>query len=356
MVKLYLKDIYKKHICYTKKNQNPFRLKVDKLTINKGELFGFIGPSGCGKTTLLKIIAGLYRIDKGKIYIENKDITNIIPEKRNIGMVFQQPLLFPHMTVEENICFGLKMKKISKSDRKYEVKKILNIVGLKGFKDRYPSQLSGGQKQRVSLARSLVLKPEILLMDEPFSALDPELRKDMRKLILDIHKKYETTIIFVTHDRLEAFTLFDRMAIIKEGEILQIGHPNNIYEKPCNSYVAKFLGVNNVFLGSISKKVFSSGKLKIKLEDNELNKEGYIVLRPEILEVKKIKKQDNYNDKLYGVIKDSYIKKGFLFCKVQIGDKSLETVQKNRYGFNFQVGESVVLGYDKSQIWFINNR
>lgn len=225
MRKLFLKGVKK---TYKQDDNNAFSLEINELAIKKGDFFGLIGPSGCGKTTLLKIIAGLYKPDTGRIFLDDIDITSIKAEDRNISMVFQQPLLFPHLTIEENIAFGLKIKKVSKNIRKKLVQEVLKTVELSGFEKRYPSELSGGQQQRVSIARSIVLKPDVLLMDEPFSAQDPGLREDMRKLIKDIHKKYDMTIVFVTHDRNEAFLLFDNMALINEGRLIEVGDRKSV--------------------------------------------------------------------------------------------------------------------------------
>ncbi|SHK13261.1 ABC transporter ATP-binding protein [Tepidibacter formicigenes] len=354
MIKLHLKNIKKEYIS-SNKDFN-FFLEIDDLKIRKGDFFGLIGSSGCGKTTLLKIIAGLIVPNRGNLYMEDRDITNIAPEKRNIGMIFQEPLLFPHMNVFENIYFGLKMKKISKKDSIEKINKVLESVGLKGFENKYPHELSGGQKQRVSLARALVLKPEILLMDEPFSALDPKLRDEMRELILRIHKKYKMTIVFVTHDKEEAFILFNRMAIMKEGKILQKGSPKEIYEKPLDTYVANFLGIKNTFYGRVEDDIFKYENLKINLKDSSLNGfYGNIILKPECFEVKKMYNLKNALNGFYGIIKDCSFRQGFLFFKIDVKSNEIEVVQKFNLDIEFEVGERVFVEYDIKNIYFIKD-
>lgn len=352
MYALQLKNIEKK---YENDVENTFLLKIDNLKIKKGEFFGLIGGSGCGKTTLLKIIAGLYALDDGSVFIEEKDVTKISAEKRSLGMVFQQPLLFPHMTIEQNIAFGLKIMRVSKSERIKKVKEILEIVGLKGFENRYPHQLSGGQQQRVSIARAFVCNPKILLMDEPFSALDPNLREEMRILIAKIHKKYKITIIFVTHDREEASILFERMAIMKNGNILQIGSPKEIYEKPVDVYSALFIGAKNVFKGRIENDVFIADDLKVKLLNIEKNKYNHIVLRPESLKVKKVSdkiEKENLNQ-VRGIIRECLFRQGFFILKVEAYSKIIEIIQKAETDVVFQIGEKVFVQYDSRKIWCI---
>lgn len=363
MAKLQLSEIekaYEVNNKYNKSQHEAFLLKVENLQINDGDFFGLLGPSGCGKTTLLKIIAGLIEADRGNIYREGQDITNVPSEKRKIGMVFQQPLLFPHMTVGENAAFGLKMQNMSRKDRMRSIKAILEKVDLKGFENRYPSQLSGGQQQRVAIVRALVCKPEILLMDEPFSALDPKLREEMRRFISYLHKEYNMTIVFVTHDKEEAFTLFSRMAVMKEGEILQLGSPRDIYENPSNTDIAQFLGAKNIFYGKVENNIFKNDKFQFEIcGDKHNGYKGHLILRPECLEVKKVvnnfKKFDNKENNNYyylGTVKECLFRQGFLFLKVEINSVIVEIIQKLQ--FNIEVGEKVIVEYDRNKIIFIN--
>jgi len=214
--------------------------------IEQGELITLLGPSGCGKSTLLRSLAGLHPVNGGRIFVDNQDITNMVPQKRNIGMVFQSYALFPNMTVEGNIEFGLKMKKMASSQRVIEVKRVIELVELQGREHHYPHQLSGGQKQRVALARALVVKPNILLLDEPLSALDAKIRRHLRQQIRDIQQELNLTTIFVTHDQEEAMTVSDRIFLMSNGKIIQQGKPEEIYTQPVNEFAARFMGHYNL--------------------------------------------------------------------------------------------------------------
>ncbi|CAH0251059.1 Maltose/maltodextrin import ATP-binding protein MalK [Peribacillus sp. Bi96] len=216
------------------------------LDIKEGEFFTFLGPSGCGKTTTLRMIAGFYYPTKGIVRFSGKDMTRVPPEKRNTGMVFQNYALFPHMTVFENVAFGLRVRKVSSSDLKRRVLDALQKVRLESYSDRQVSQLSGGQQQRVALARALVIEPEILLLDEPLSNLDAKLRDEMRVEILRLQRDYKITTIYVTHDQAEALSMSDRIAVFNYGVCHQVGTPEEIYNQPANDFVASFIGEINL--------------------------------------------------------------------------------------------------------------
>lgn len=220
-------------------------LKGINLKIRKGEFICFLGPSGCGKTTLLRIIAGLENLNSGLIYINEKKINDLTPGKRNLSMVFQSYALFPNMTVFENIEYGLKKKIKEKNKRKIKIEKILGLVGLLESSSKYPDEMSGGQQQRVSLARAIALEPNILLLDEPLSALDAKVRENLRNEIKYIQKKLGITTIMVTHDQEEALTMGDKIAIINGGEIVQFDTPEKIYNNPKDIFVADFIGKIN---------------------------------------------------------------------------------------------------------------
>lgn len=222
-------------------------IAVDQLNlqIREGEFFTFLGPSGCGKTTTLRMIAGFYYPTKGIVRFGEKDMTRVPPEKRNTGMVFQNYALFPHMTVFENVAFGLKVRKIPSTEIKNRVHDVLEKVRLDTFSNRQVSQLSGGQQQRVALARALVIEPEILLLDEPLSNLDAKLRDEMRTEILRLQRDYHITTIYVTHDQAEALSMSDRIAVFNNGVCHQIGTPFEIYNEPANDFVAQFIGEIN---------------------------------------------------------------------------------------------------------------
>jgi spermidine/putrescine transport system ATP-binding protein len=223
------------------------------LSIRKGEIFSLLGPSGCGKTTLLRMLAGFESPDKGKIILDGQDITDLAPNKRRVNTVFQNYALFPHMTVWENIAFGLKLLKRPKDEIKREVDRMLNMIQMQDHAYKKPSQISGGQKQRTAIARALILKPSVLLLDEPLAALDLKLRQRMLLELSLIHDEVGVTFIYVTHDQGEAMSISDRIAVMNNGRIEQIGTPAEVYEAPKSSFVAAFIGDTNFFDGKISE-------------------------------------------------------------------------------------------------------
>ncbi|MBM7062218.1 ABC transporter ATP-binding protein [Pseudomonas sp. UL073] len=221
------------------------------LDIRKGEFLTLLGPSGSGKTTSLMMLAGFETPTAGEILLAGKAINNVPPHKRDIGMVFQNYALFPHMTVAENLAFPLSVRKVAKSESIERVKRALAMVQLDKFRHRYPAQLSGGQQQRVALARALVFEPQLVLMDEPLGALDKQLREHMQMEIKHIHQRFGVTVVYVTHDQGEALTMSDRVAVFHQGEIQQIAPPRELYEAPHNSFVANFIGENNRLAGQL---------------------------------------------------------------------------------------------------------
>jgi len=235
-------------------------LKNVNLTIHNKDFYTFLGPSGCGKTTLLRLIAGFEKSQSGELYIAGQEVSKSNPWERDVGMVFQNYALWPHMTVYKNVSFGLEEKKINKDEIDQRVKAILELVDLKDLSKRYPYQLSGGQQQRVALARTLVVKPKVLLLDEPLSNLDAKLRVQMRKELLDLHNKLDITTIFVTHDQEEANAMSTNLAIFNEGVVQQKGKPVDLYNNPANTFVANFLGTTNVLEGTIANNTFTSNQ------------------------------------------------------------------------------------------------
>jgi spermidine/putrescine ABC transporter ATP-binding subunit len=221
------------------------------LAVPPGELVALLGPSGCGKTTTLRIVAGFERPDAGRVRIQGDDVTAEPPYRRDTGMVFQHYALFPHMTVRENIGFGLRMRGVDRHAVEARVQEALALVSLTGLEDRYPRQLSGGQQQRVALARALVIRPKLLLLDEPLSSLDAKLRQEMRLEVRAIQRRVGITALFVTHDQEEALSLADRVAVINHGRIEQVGTPVEVYEQPRTAFVAGFIGRSNFFSGEI---------------------------------------------------------------------------------------------------------
>ena len=259
-------------------------LKGINLEVEKGELLTLLGPSGCGKSTLLRCLAGLEEVQEGQIFLEDRDITNLDARLRQIGMVFQQYSLFPNMTVEQNLAFGLKIQKLSKEQMKEEITKALKMIGMEDKVNAYPSQLSGGQQQRVALARAIVTKPKVLLLDEPLSAIDAKLRKSLQIEIRRIQKELNITTIFVTHDQDEAMIMSDRICLLNQGEIEQLGKPIDIYTEPKTKFAAGFIGNYNV----LSPAEFSwlTG-VKIAEEDS-------VAIRPETISLSK-EKQNKLN-------------------------------------------------------------
>ncbi|MDP7579099.1 MAG: ABC transporter ATP-binding protein [SAR202 cluster bacterium] len=236
------------------------------LTVQRGEFVSLLGPSGCGKTTLLRLLCGLLTADSGEIIVDGQDMSNVPTNKRDIGLVFQNYALFPHMTVFDNLAFGLRMRKLAKPEIEEKVTRALELIGLPEAFDRSPNQMSGGQQQRVALARALVIEPRLLLMDEPLSNLDAKLRKEMRVETLRIQKRLGITSIYVTHDQEEALTLADRVVVMNEGHIMQIGDPADIYERPENLFVANFIGKINSFQCEVIEGSVPSGDAVVRLD------------------------------------------------------------------------------------------
>ena len=212
------------------------------LLVQEAEFLVLLGPSGCGKTTTLRCVAGLERVDRGRVFIGGRDVTELPPSKRGIAMVFQSYAVFPHMTVEKNIGFGLRMLHLPKGETRKAVKEVAELLQIDELLDRYPSQLSGGQRQRVAVARAIVMKPEVLLMDEPLSNLDALLRLQMRAELKRLHREIGTTTVYVTHDQIEALSLGDRIAVMQDGEIVQLDSPDQVYDQPANNFVGGFIG------------------------------------------------------------------------------------------------------------------
>ena len=239
------------------------------LMVSPGEFFTLLGPSGCGKTTLLRMIIGFNTIEGGEIKINGNVINNIPVNKRNMGMVFQNYAIFPHMSVKENVAFGLKNRGLSKQEIEDKIKEILDIVKIDEYKDRMPDKLSGGQQQRVALARAIVIHPQVLMMDEPLSNLDAKLRVEMRNAIKNIQQQVGITTVYVTHDQEEALAVSDRIAVMHEGKIQQIGTPRQVFERPLNVFVSNFIGVSNILEANIET---NGGERNINFDNNYIVK------------------------------------------------------------------------------------
>lgn len=276
-----------------KNYDNEIALQEIDLEIKKGELVALLGPSGSGKTTLLRIIAGLEIPDQGTIYFENQNVSNLKVKERNVGFVFQHYALFQHLTVYENIAFGLKVRpRSSRPSKKVideKVKELLHLVKLENFINRYPNQLSGGQRQRVALARALAVEPSVLLLDEPFGALDAKVRKDLRRWLRKLHDDIQITSIFVTHDQEEALEVADRVVIMNNGKVEQIGTPEEVYQSPTSPFVYDFLGKVNLFHGRIKKGNLVSGDIEIPIPEihEAHNEEVTAYVRPHQIKIEK---------------------------------------------------------------------
>lgn len=273
--------------------------------IEDGQFVTLLGPSGCGKSTLLRIIAGFENADKGKIYIDDIDISSIPVNKRDIGMVFQSYALFPNMTVYDNVAFGLRTKKIDEKEIKTRVQDILKMVGLEKKINFFPNELSGGQQQRVALTRALVTNPKVLLLDEPLSALDAKIRQSLRKLIKDIQRKLKITTIFVTHDQEEALSISDKVCIMDKGLIVQSGIPSDIYKNPKTHFVAQFIGTYNFFspVKIEENKIFIPFPVNIEI-DEKIDENTILGLRPEAIQVVENSSNSNSENVFEGKIND----------------------------------------------------
>lgn len=244
-------------------------LKDISLEVRSGEILALLGESGCGKSSLLKAMLGLYPLAKGKIFFQGKEIQNLPSHKRGISVVFQDLRLFPHLNVGENVGFSLELQKVPKAERKKRVEELLKLVQLEGYSERRIDSLSGGQMQRVAIARALAMNENILFLDEPFSALDPNLRREMGDFLLELQRKENLTVVLVTHDQEEALRLAHRIALMKDGEILQVDEGENLYYAPVNEYVARFMGKGNSVLGRVENGVFSCPYFSFPVENEE---------------------------------------------------------------------------------------
>ncbi|MCM3760180.1 sulfate/molybdate ABC transporter ATP-binding protein [Alkalihalobacillus oceani] len=267
------------------------------LSIETGELVALLGPSGSGKTSLLRIIAGLEAADQGTVYFDGENMTEVTTSSRQVGFVFQHYALFNHMTVEDNISYGLRVKpkkqRPSKSEIAEQVRELLELVKLEGLAKRFPSQLSGGQRQRVALARALAIKPKVLLLDEPFGALDAKVRKDLRRWLRNLHNEFPITSVFVTHDQEEALDVADRIVVMHQGKIEQVGSPEEVYEQPRSPFVYDFLGNVNVFKGRLHQGMLQFDKHQIATlaYPSSTNKEAVAYARPHHMDITREKSE-----------------------------------------------------------------
>lgn len=307
------------------------------LKIARGQLATLLGPSGCGKSTLLRAIAGLNTIDEGEIIIDGRRVDGLAPKDRGLGMVFQHYALFPNMNVLDNVKFGLEMKGVDKKTRDTEAKKMIDLVGLTGKEDAYPANLSGGQQQRVALARSLVTKPDVLLLDEPLSALDAQIRVQLRGLIKSLQAELGITVILVTHDQEEAMSMSDYIFVMNQGHIVQEGSPTYIYRHPQSEFATRFIGDYNLFtkeeaaaMGAVDHADYS-----------------YVAIRPEVLSLEAIDDAYAYEGKVIRTSMRGSIYR--LYIEVD-GKKMLKLDQLNRSANMRRVGDKVTVYMPKSEI------
>lgn len=296
-------------------NGKDFVVKNFNLDIAHGEFITMLGPSGSGKTTCLMMLAGFETVTGGEIHVAGKVIQSVAPHKRNIGMVFQNYALFPHMTVAQNLAYPLKFRNFNQNKIKKQVDKYLELVELEDFSKRYPKELSGGQKQRVALARALIYEPKLVLMDEPLGALDKNLREQMQYEIKRLHKLLGFTVVYVTHDQTEALTMSDRIAVFDNGVIQQISDASTLYEQPENKFVAEFIGENNHIVGTINNKIGDGDEVEILVGEDEViialavdlpehSNSIYLSIRPEKIIINPKQQNINCQNIFDGVISD----------------------------------------------------
>ncbi|HWR42329.1 ABC transporter ATP-binding protein [Sporomusa sp.] len=342
----------------TKRYDSNLVLNNINLSIEQGTFLSLLGPSGCGKTTTLKIVAGFESPDAGEVVVAGEVYNNLPVYRRNVGMVFQSYALFPHMTIEQNIAFGLEQRKVDPGTIKKQVAEAIEMVQLIGLEKRKPKQLSGGQQQRVALARALVIKPRLLLLDESLSALDKKLRVDMQVELRQIQKRVGITTIFVTHDQEEALTLSDKIAVMKDGNIVQMDAPHVVYEKPCNRFVAGFLGQSNFFKGII--KDIDNGSYCLELKNGDQiqgaagacearrpGQECILAVRPERIRLETTRPEGK--PFLWGRVKFITYAGNISNFRVEVmGEEVIVQLQNSFSGERFNTGDEVYLTWDQA--------
>jgi spermidine/putrescine transport system ATP-binding protein len=344
----------------SKEFDNQKVVKEMSLEVKEGEFLTILGPSGCGKTTTLRMIGGFENPTAGNILLEGEHVENKQPYELNMNTVFQNYALFPHMNVYENIAYGLKIKKVKKSEISIKVKEMLTLVQLNGYEKKMPKHLSGGQKQRVAIARALINNPKVLLLDEPLGALDLKLRKQMQIELKRLQKKLDITFIYVTHDQEEALNMSDRIVVMNEGIIEQVGTPEEIYEKPKTRFVADFIGESNIFEALVekvygNKAVLNIGQSNIIIENSNLEKGNteIISLRPE-----KIKYTTNAeNDfNIKGIVKErSYVGAAVKFIVILPNDQEIIISDYEKKSNILEVGTEVFLYWKEKDLVFIGS-
>lgn len=331
-------------ICKSYDGVNQVLKNID-LDVEKGELVTLLGPSGCGKSTLLRSLAGLEQISSGNIILDGEDITNLPVQKRGIGMVFQQYSLFQNMNVEENIAFGLKIAKMDKLTISEKVKKAIEMVDLVGKEKSYPSQLSGGQQQRVAIARAIVMEPKVLLLDEPLSAIDAKLRRELQEKIKNVQKKLKITTIFVTHDQDEAMIMSDRIHLMNQGIIEQSGKPVDLYTHPVSKFAAEFIGHYNIL---------DKSKLNILLPLEKFD-DGFYAIRPETVQIQGEPIMDNGMYTFEAVVENFISRGNVLRYTLRCGDVFFTSEVLFRSFALFEEGQKVYVGIEPHNILSIRD-
>jgi len=323
------------------------------LSVDRGEFFTLLGPSGCGKTTLLRLVAGIYPVNTGAVRLNGRDITHTPMHRRNLAMVFQNYALFPHLNAFDNVAFGLRSRRITRSEINKRVKDALALVKLEAFADRFPAQLSGGQQQRVALARALVVRPDLLLFDEPLSNLDARLRDEMRLEIRELQRRIGITTVLVTHDIAEAFTMSDRMAVMQAGKVVQIGRADEIYRAPANRFVANFVGpTNELALSCVEtvgsrRRALAAGDLSVWLPDQDSGSgrdHVRLVLRPEALRV--ATGETGTENQYRAEVEDVVYLGGMSECRVRVGALRLSALLPSAAAARLRPGEQVSVGWN----------
>lgn len=334
------------------------------LEIAEGELVALLGPSGCGKTTTLRCIGGFEEPDEGKILFDDANVVGLLPERRNIGMVFQNYALFPHMTVFKNIAFGLEMKKKPKAEIQSKILHVLETVQLAGLEERYPRQLSGGQQQRVALARAIVIEPKVLLLDEPLANLDAKLREEMRFFIRSLQKRVGITTVYVTHDQAEAMVIADRIVVMVSGNVEQVGNPSEIYANPINKQVADFIGLSNFIDAEVISETENKfyrlltriGEICCKYEGRLPKGEKVIVaVRPESISLWKEKKKEGSLNLLSGTVKERCYLGNVYDYKIRCSDESIVRIQEDPWKV-FDIGENIWFSFSPGHAWVIHEK
>ena len=333
------------------------------LEVYDKEFIVFVGPSGCGKSTTIRMIAGLEEITQGELFIDNVLVNDVAPKDRNIAMVFQSYALYPHMSVYDNMAFGLKLRKLPKDEIKKRVQNSAEILGLVPYLDRKPKALSGGQRQRVALGRAIVRDAKVFLMDEPLSNLDAKLRVQMRAEIIKLHERIGTTTIYVTHDQIEAMTMATRIVVMKDGYIQQVGAPKEIYDNPDNLFVGGFIGTppmnfisgkieKNYFVGEGIKVLLPEGKMEILKRNNALTSELILGIRPEEIYDDEVMKEKLKDSVVNFTVDVSELLGAETHIHTKLGDSDL--IAKVNARADIRIGDKIVLAFDMEKVHFFN--